>query len=103
MHDDEVESVEVGREIFEAVVAREFDAEASAGKTVVAYCTIGYRSGKYTEKLRSRGIDAYNLEAGILGWVHSFRPVERDGNQVRQVHVYGKQWSLLPEWYEPVW
>jgi rhodanese-related sulfurtransferase len=73
------------------------------GKKVVSYCTIGYRSGKYTEQLSKRGIEAFNLEAGILGWVHDFRPVERDDLEVCEVHVYGQQWNLLPSWYKPIW
>jgi rhodanese-related sulfurtransferase len=86
-----------------SITRDEFEAGNFTDRRVVSYCTIGYRSGKYTEKLSKRGVDAYNLTAGILGWVHDFRPVERDGSQVRQVHVYGRQWSLLPAWYEPVW
>ena len=73
------------------------------GYRVVTYCTIGYRSGKYSESLRRDGIDAWNLEAGILGWVHSGESVEHEGEQSCRVHVYGRQWSLLPADYEPVW
>lgn len=36
---------------------------------IVAYCTIGYRSCQYAEKLRGRGFDARNLEGSILAWV----------------------------------
>jgi sodium/bile acid cotransporter 7 len=73
------------------------------GYRVVSYCTIGYRSGIYSEELRGDGINAWNLEAGILGWVHSGESVEHEGEQSWRVHVYGRQWSLLPADYEPVW
>jgi len=81
----------------------ESHAEEYNGYRVVLYCTIGYRSGKYAEKLRRDEVDAWNLAAGILGWVHAGEPVESDGEPAWRVHVYGKRWSLLPEAYEAVW
>jgi rhodanese-related sulfurtransferase len=86
-----------------AITREEFETGNYADRRIVAYCTIGYRSGKYAERLREAGLDAWNLSAGILGWVHDFRPVEHEGIEVRRVHVYGGRWSLLPEWYESVW
>lgn len=38
---------------------------------VVAYCTIGYRSGQYVEKLREENFDAFNLRGSILSWTHA--------------------------------
>lgn len=73
------------------------------GQQIVAYCTIGYRSGKYAERLRAQGFDAFNLRAGILGWVHAGRAVTHLGQPTHRVHVYGSQWNLLPEDYEPVY
>ena len=81
----------------------ESNADQYEGFRVVSYCTIGYRSGKYTERLLGDGVDAWNLTAGILGWVHSGQPVEHEGEQSWKVHVYGRQWSLLPGDYEAVW
>lgn len=78
------------------------------GKTVVAYCTIGYRSGKFAEKLIAQGIPVLNMEGGILAWVGHHGPlVHRDAMGVTapttQVHVYGKEWNLLPAGYQSVW
>lgn len=79
------------------------DEDAYVGYTVVAYCTIGYRSGEYAEKMQKKGVEMLNLQGSILAWVHAGQPVEdRDGPTVR-VHVYGKPWALLPEGYEAVW
>jgi UPF0176 protein len=39
-----------------------------AGKTVVSYCTGGIRCEKAALHLREEGIDAVQLEGGILGW-----------------------------------
>lgn len=49
------------------------DAAAAAaadltGKTVVSYCTGGIRCEKAAIYLRDAGVDAYQLDGGILGW-----------------------------------
>lgn len=71
------------------------------GKTVVSYCTIGYRSSLFTEKLMKMGIKAYNLRGSLLSWVHSggklYTPA---GQETNQVHVYGKDWDLVPTSYK---
>jgi len=77
--------------------------EGHHSQRVVIYCTIGYRSGKFTRSLQDKGVKAYNLAGGIIAWVHHGGTIEHDGNSTRRVHVYGKKWNLLPEAYEPVW
>jgi rhodanese-related sulfurtransferase len=89
-----------------AISAQSFesDIEKYADTTVVVYCTIGDRSGHYTKKLRSRGIDAYNLKGGVLAWAHAGGTfVDGHGNTTNRVHVYGAKWNLLPEDYSAVW
>ena len=59
------------------------DAAAAAaadleGKTVVSYCTGGIRCEKAAIYLREVGVDAYQLDGGILGWFE---------------HVGGEHWS----------
>ena len=70
---------------------------------IVIYCTVGYRSGNFTRDLLKEGVNAYNLEGGILSWVHHEGTVEHEGATVQKVHVYGQRWSLLPAGYEAVW
>lgn len=55
--------------------AAEFEAQRAdfEGKTVVCYCTVGYRSSAYAAKLRQQGWEAKNLEGGVIRWV-SDRP-----------------------------
>lgn len=72
-------------------------------RTIVTYCTIGYRSGIYADELRREGWEALNLEGSILAWTHAGRPLERLGEPTRRVHVYGSQWNLAAEDFEPVW
>ena len=82
----------------------ESDIDSYADTTVVAYCTIGDRSGHYTQELRRQGIEAYNLKGGVLSWSHaggSF--VDGRGEETNRVHVYGPKWNLLAEGYVPIW
>lgn len=71
--------------------------------TVVVYCTIGYRSGKYARQLRQQGIEALNLEGSLLAWSHAGGKLVDEKGATKQVHVYGRQWQLTAEGYEPVW
>lgn len=84
----------------------EFEArkeEFRQSHVVVAYCTIGYRSGEYVEKLRADNFDARNLRGSVLAWTHAGGELEtRDGAKTRRVHVYGKSWDLAAEDHESV-
>ncbi|MFK7824540.1 MAG: rhodanese-like domain-containing protein [Oligoflexales bacterium] len=72
------------------------------GKTVVSYCTIGYRSSLFTEKLKRKGIKAFNLRGSLLLWTHSEGKLyDQSGKETRKIHVYGRDWNLVPESYEP--
>ena len=81
-----------------SVTEEEYESGANAayaGKKVVAYCTIGYRSGKYVEKLIERGVDAYNLRGSILAWTHAGGELEApDGTPTKVIHTWGKAWAL---------
>ena len=75
-----------------------------AGKTVVVYCTVGYRSGLLTQKLDKQGAAAVNLAGGILGWLHAGGPIlDAAGQPTKRVHVYGRTWDLAPLNYTAVW
>ncbi len=90
-----------------AVTQKEFERrkERFRDYRIVVYCTIGYRSGEYTEKLVEEGFDALNLVGGVLAWAHDGFSFTRQGGQsdTNRVHVYGKKWNLVPEGYEAVW
>jgi rhodanese-related sulfurtransferase len=88
-----------------AITPEELDAlgDEAAGRTIVTYCTIGYRSGLHAEELRRRGLDARNLAGSILAWTHAGLPLEHDGAPTRRVHVYGERWNLAADGYEAVW
>ena len=78
--------------------------DAHRGDKVVAYCTIGHRSGLYAKDLRRQGIDAHDLAGSILAWTHAGLPlVGPDGAPTRRVHVNGSKWNLVADGYEGVW
>jgi sodium/bile acid cotransporter 7 len=72
-------------------------------KTVIAYCTISYRSGVLASKLRKKGVEIYNLRGGLLAWVHEGGKVYDQKGPTKRIHVYGRRWNLPPKGYEAVW
>ena len=73
------------------------------GKTVVAYCTISYRSGIFARDQAPRGIEILNLKGGILAWILEGGQVnDAQGNPTRRVHVYGDKWDFAPSGWESV-
>lgn len=73
-------------------------------KIVIAYCTIGYRSGKFVKSINNLGFKGRNLEGSILGWIHyKGTLVDSSGKTVKKVHTYSKKWNLLPDGYKPIW
>ncbi len=44
------------------------------GARVYVYCKTGVRSGEAVDLLRARGVDAVNVEGGILAWIEQIEP-----------------------------
>ena len=55
-----------------AISKEEFESQKAKYQNhkIVAYCTIGYRSSEYVQKLIKQDINAYNLKESLLGWAH---------------------------------
>lgn len=71
--------------------------------TFIVYCTIGYRSGKLTKKLRAQGLNAYNLMGGIYGWTFYNGPIVDLKNQAtKKVHIYSDSWNYLRKDYTAI-
>ena len=69
---------------------------APAGATIVAYCSVGYRSARLVDELRERGVaGVYNLEGSIFRWANEDRPLYRGDVPVRQVHPFDESWGTL--------
>ncbi len=88
-----------------AITKKEFEKDIKKYKNniIVLYCTIGYRSGLYTQKLVKKNYKVMNLIGSVLAWAHAGQPFIGPKGETRRVHVYGKKWNLLPRGYEGVW
>jgi len=73
------------------------------GIPVVFYCTIGYRSGKYIETQKRHQENTFNLRGGVVAWARENLPFDKNGQATQNIHVYGRQWNLVPPQYNPTW
>ncbi|MBA3272437.1 MAG: rhodanese-like domain-containing protein [Chthoniobacterales bacterium] len=65
-------------------------------RPIVTYCSVGYRSGAFAQKLRAAGYtNVVNLEGSIFRWANEGRPVYRGATTVQEVHPYNRTWGLL--------
>lgn len=91
----------------DALTVEEYEAlplDRRRGATVLAYCTVGCRSGEYAAELEASGIDAYNLGGGVLSWALAGRSfVTPDGDETRRVHTYARRWAVVPPDYEAIY
>jgi rhodanese-related sulfurtransferase len=70
-------------------------AQLDRSRTVVVYCSVGYRSEKIAEKLRAAGFtDVRNLYGGIFEWVNQGHPVYDDRGKTLNVHAYNRTWGV---------
>lgn len=88
-----------------AITSQEFEQNRSdyQCKTVVVYCTIGYRSGLYAQKLCASGCDVLNLKGAILSWTHVGGELVDANGPTKRVHINNPKANLVAEGYEPVW
>ena len=63
-------------------------------RTVVVYCSVGYRSSRLAEELRARGFEnVFNLEGSLFQWANEGRPLYRGEERVDQAHPYDEEWG----------
>lgn len=73
-----------------------------AGRLVIAYCTVGGRSGTYAKQLAKDGVRVKNYEGSILKWVDAGLPlVTLKGEPTIRVHTYSDRYQI-PAKYERV-
>lgn len=76
--------------------ADEVLARLPAGRPVVAYCSVGYRSSAFAERIKNAGVVAvYNLEGSIFQWANEGRPLEADGRPADKVHPYNGKFGKM--------
>jgi rhodanese-related sulfurtransferase len=88
-----------------AMIQKDFEKSQYDKKKVkiIVYCTIGYRSGLYTDKLINDGWEAYNMLGGVLLWSHEKLSFYKNGNKTKKVHIYAKDWNFLHSDYTAVY
>jgi len=88
-----------------AITSEDFEARRTEfeGAKLVAYCTIGHRSGLLVKSLAAQGWDASNLVGSVLAWTHVGGDFECAQGRTRRVHVFSPQTNLVAEGYEGVW
>ncbi|MEL6338364.1 MAG: rhodanese-like domain-containing protein [Myxococcota bacterium] len=69
------------------------DLRVENASSVVAYCSVGVRSGWEVARLRSYGIVARNLEGAIFRWASQGRPLVDDKGPTKRVHGYNRFWE----------
>ena len=81
----------VGYDYFSENLVKDID----RNKTIVVYCSIGYRSEKIGEKLSKLGFKkVYNLYGSIFEWANQGYPLtDFEGKPTNKIHVYNKKWS----------
>lgn len=63
-------------------------------KTVVVYCSVGYRSEKYGAAMQKMGYDkVYNLYGGIFEWVNNGQVVTTEEGNTSNIHTYNSNWG----------
>lgn len=86
----------------DAITERDFEIQRDdlirQEASVIAYCTIGYRSAQFVAKNMSCGLPMYNLSGSILAWIDQGYDIW--GNEdsgfdhiTRDIHVWGKEFA----------
>jgi len=81
----------------------EANSEKYKGRTVICYCTVGYRSEIYARKLIAKGVSTKNFKGSILVWCEAKFPLETlDRQPTNHVHTYNSSYRV-PADYVAVW
>jgi rhodanese-related sulfurtransferase len=85
-----------------AITAKQFEKNIDKYKRerIIAYCTIGYRSGEFASKHKS--LKVINLIGGVLMWSHSQGSFVNKKGATKKVHTYSNDWNFLNSKYEAV-
>ena len=71
--------------------------------TIVPYCTIGYRSGHYAQKLQEQGLKVLNFKGSLLSWSHVGGKLVNHQGVTNEIQVFGNKRQLTAQDYESVW
>ena len=88
-----------------AITKSEFERDTGKhlDKLVIAYCTVGHRSGLYAQELSTQGWDCYNYKGSILDWCENQLPlITTDGRETNRVHTYSSKYTVA-KGYEAIY
>ena len=72
-----------------------------AGKEVLFYCSVGYRSSLFASKVQSeleqKGAVVSNLRGGIFHWHNEKRSLESQAGETDYIHPYSWRWQRYLE------
>ena len=77
-------------------------AELTKGKSVVFYCSVGYRSSQLAASVQgnlqaSGSQEIFNLEGGIFNWHNERRRLVNKNGPSDDIHPYDRYWGRLLE------
>lgn len=65
-------------------------------RSVVIYCSVGYRSSELAEKLQEKGFtEVYNLEGSMFKWANEGRDIYQGDQLTNKVHFFNSKWKQL--------
>lgn len=80
----------IGYDAFDKEKVKHLDKTAK----IIVYCSIGVRSEKIGEKLKTLGFyNIKNLYGGIFDWVNHSYPIYKNNQQTQNVHPFDKFWG----------
>lgn len=69
--------------------------DVDKNKTIILYCSVGYRSEKIGKKLQEAGYtNVRNLYGGIFEWVNRGGELVNESGKTNLVHPYSKIWGV---------
>jgi rhodanese-related sulfurtransferase len=71
-------------------------------RNIIIYCTIGLRSGKFSQQLTNEGFTSFNLIGGVLLWSHYGFDFYNGDLLINRVHTYSKKWNHLHSDYQAI-
>jgi rhodanese-related sulfurtransferase len=84
-------AINIGYDDFDYSKVKE---KLKTNKTIIVYCSVGYRSSKIAEKLIDKGHSAYNLYGGIFEWTNRNFPLVNNKDQpTKKIHSYSSSWG----------
>jgi rhodanese-related sulfurtransferase len=80
----------------DAATFRNTFADQIQGKELVFYCSAGYRSSQFAERLTEEIPNAtFNLSGGIFRWYNQGHPVYNQDGPVNDVHPYSDRFKRM--------